>query len=133
MCDVLDDMEKKNWRDFTVMDPHCRFVLGKMRAKLGDVAVDDMCEAIWEAGKRAQIQELMKIQFSYVISSDEIKYSGGPERFSEMKEHYERDLFYQLGDKIREEKLYSQGHPKAPNPFDIMKTVTVLVYKPQQS
>lgn len=74
--------------------------------------------------------KLRKYEFSYVISSDEIKHSGGPERLSERKEAYERNLFCQLGEKIREDKMYSQGHPKAPNPLDLMKTVTVLVYNP---
>ena len=45
-------------------------------------------------------KQFRKFQFRYVITGDEIKYSGGPERLSKKKEYLERDLFRQLGDNI---------------------------------
>lgn len=77
-------------------------------------------------------KQFRKFQFRYIITGDEIKYCGDPERLSQRKEYLERDLFRQLGDKIRKDGAFTKGFPKAPTDDDIMGEITVIVKMPSK-
>lgn len=62
------EQKKKEFEGFIISDDDCRFVLPKMRSKLGDVAIDHMLEVIWQFIEQA-LKEVQEVERERAIST----------------------------------------------------------------